>query len=176
MPARVNWVEIFRTTHPLNDDNNNKKKLSSTHTMIFDSADSPFKSSTVKHHCDSHETKLSREDLLKRISKKRWNISTGDVVEFPPLNCRDDLAAWVARVEGDLMTGDVIPRSQWADAAILYLADHEPLNMLMRQQRARRMEAGGLDIWMWEDFQESLSQVLGKVPNSKEEIRCLKTY
>jgi hypothetical protein len=56
-----------------------------------------------------------------------------------------------------------IPRSQWADAAILYLAGYEQLNMSMRKQRARRMEVGGLDLWIWEDFQESLSQVLGKV-------------
>lgn len=112
--------------------------------------------------CDSQETKLTRNEILQRISKKRWNMHTGDMVEFPPLNCKDDLAAWIARVEEDLMTGDVIPRSQWADAAILYLAGYEPLNMLMKQQQARRMEAGGLDIWIWEDFQEALSQVLGK--------------
>ena len=86
------------------------------------------------------------------------------MVEFPPLNCKDDLPAWIARVEEDLMTGG-IPRSQWADAAILYLAGYEPLNMSMRKQRARRLEAGGLlDLWNWEEFQEWLSQVLGKVP------------
>jgi len=54
---------------------------------------------------------------------------------------------------------DIIPRSQWADAAILYLADYDALNMSMRQQRADRLGTGG-DIWIWEDFQESLSQVL----------------
>ena len=85
-------------------------------------------------------------------------------MDFPPLNCRDDLEAWIARVEEDLTTGDTIPRSQWADAAILYLASYDALNMSMRQQRTRRMEAGGSDIWIWEDFQESLSQVLGKFP------------
>jgi hypothetical protein len=96
------------------------------------------------------------------------------MVEYPPLNCRDDLAAWIARVEEDLMTGG-IPRSQWADAAILYLAGYEPLNMLMRQQRARRMEAGGLDFWIWVDFQESLSQVLGKVIISFRPRLCILT-
>lgn len=107
----------------------------------------------------SNETMLTREEIQKRISRKRWNIS-GDKVEFPPLNCREDLAAWIARVEESLR--DVVPRSQWADAAILYLADYDPLNMLMREQRARRIGTGG-DIWIWEDFQESLFQVLGKV-------------
>ena len=97
------------------------------------------------------------------IIKKRLNISTGDMIRLPPLNCKDDLGAWIARVEEDLMTIDVIPRSQWAYAAIFYLDDYEPLKMSMRQQ-ASRMEAGGLDVWIWEDFQESLSQVLGKVP------------
>lgn len=130
--------------------------------IIFDSTEPSPSKPSVKCHCDSQEIKLTRDEILHRISKKRWNMSTGDMVEFPPLNCRDDLAAWIARVEEDLKTGDVIPRSQWADAAILYLAGYEPLNMLMRQQRARRMEAGGLDLWIWEDFQESLSQVLGK--------------
>jgi hypothetical protein len=113
-----------------------------------------------------NETMLSRGEILQRISKKRWNI-TGDMVDFPPLNCRDDLAAWIARVKEDL---DVIPRSQWADAAILYLAGYEALNLSMRQQRARRMGAGG-DIWIWEDFQDSLSQVLGKIPI--QTIQCL---
>ena len=108
--------------------------------------------------------KLNGEEILQRIKKKRWNNITGDMVEFPPLNCRDDLKAWIARVEEDLMTGDPIPRSQWADAAIMYLASYKPLNMLMRQQRARMMEAGGSDIWIWEDFLVYLSQVLGKVP------------
>ena len=93
--------------------------------------------------------------------KKRWNMPTR---EFPPLNCRDDLAAWIARVEEDLMKADVMPRSQWADGAILYLAGYEPLNMLIRRQRARKIEAGGLSMWTWEVFQESLSQLLGKVP------------
>ena len=111
----------------------------------------------------SSTLKLSREEINQRVSKKRWNI-TGDMVDFPPLNCRDDLEAWIARVEEDLTTGDTIPRSQWADAAILYLASYDALNMSMRQQRTRRMEAGGSDIWIWEDFQESLSQVLGKFP------------
>jgi hypothetical protein len=107
-----------------------------------------------------HETNLTREEILQRISKKRWNI-TGDMVEFPPLNCKDDLVAWIARVEEDV--GDIIPRSQWADAAILYLAGYDPLNMSMRRRRACRVGAGR-DIWIWEDFKESLSQVLGKVP------------
>ena len=101
--------------------------------------------------------KLSREEILQRISNKRRNM-----VDFPPLNCRNDLEAWIARVEEDMMTGDTIPRSQWSDAAMLYLAGYKALDMLMRQQRARRMEAGGSDIWIWEDFQESLSQVLSK--------------
>lgn len=57
------------------------------------------------------------------------------------------------------MAEDVmIPRHQWADAAILYLV--EPLNMLMRQQRARRMEVGEDEIWTWKDFHTSLYQVL----------------
>jgi len=77
-------------------------------------------------------------------------------MEFPPLNSIDDLPEWIARVEEDL--GDVIPRSQWADAAIIYLVGYEALKM--RQQRERRMEAGASDIWIWEDFQKSLSQVL----------------
>lgn len=113
--------------------------------------------------------KLSREEISKRVSKKRWN-TTGEKVDFPPLNCRDDLEAWIARVEEDLSTGDTIPRSQWSDAAILYLDSYEALNMLMRQQRDRRMEAGGSDIWIWEDFQESLSQVLSKFPIQRLDI------
>ena len=117
----------------------------------------------------SSTLKLSREEINQRVSKKRWNI-TGDMVDFPPLNCRDDLEAWIARVEEDLLTGDTIPRSQWSDAAILYLDSYEALNMLMRQQRDRRMEAGGSDIWIWEDFQESLSQVLSKFPIQRLEI------
>ena len=141
---------------PTNDDKSYQRR-----NMTSDSGEpSPYKPYT---HCDSHETKLTRKEILQRISKKRWNMLTGDMVEFPPLNCRDDLAAWIARVEEDLMTV-VIPRSQWADAAILYLDGYEPLNKLMRQQRALRMEVCGLNIWTWEDFQESLSQVLGKVP------------
>ena len=113
--------------------------------------------------------KLSREEISKRVSKKRWN-TTGEKVDFPPLNCRVDLEAWIARVEEDLSTGDTIPRSQWSDAAILYLDSYEALNMLMRQQRDRRMEAGGSDIWIWEDFQESLSQVLSKFPIQRLDI------
>ena len=87
-------------------------------------------------------------------------MRTGTRMEFPPLNSIDDLPEWIARVEEDL--GDAIPRSQWADAAILYLVGYEALNM--RQQRTRRIEIGASDIWIWEDFQKSLSQVLGKVP------------
>ena len=87
-------------------------------------------------------------------------MPAGDTMdEFPPMNCKDDLVAWIARVEKDVMTEE----SQWADAAILYLAGYEPLNMLTRQQQACRVEAGGSDKWVWEDFQESLCQVLGKV-------------
>jgi hypothetical protein len=126
--------------------------------IVSDSTDKP---STLAVQCHDYETnlKLTQKEILQRISKKRY-MPTGDLVEFPALKCKDDLVAWIARVEEDLMTGG-IPRSQWADAAIPYLAGYEPVNML---QRARRMEAGGLDIWTWEDFQESLSQVLGKVP------------
>ena len=135
--------------------------------MIILTELSPSKSSTVTgHSSDNHETKLlTREEILQSISKKRWNMTTGDMVEFPPLNCKDDLAAWIARVEEDLIMLD-IPRSQWADAAIIYLpvtGGYESLGAVMRLQRARRMETSGLDIWIWEDFQESLSQVLGKV-------------
>ena len=86
--------------------------------------------------------------------------------KFPPLNCKAHLPAWIARVEKDLKAGG-IPRSQWADTAILFLAGYEPLNKLMRQVQARRKEAGrfaGLNMWTWKDFKESLSQVLGKVP------------
>ena len=91
-------------------------------------------------------------------------------MDFPPLNCRNDLEAWIARVEEDMMTGDTIPRSQWSDAAMLYLAGYKALDMLMRQQRARRMDVGGSDIWIWEDFQESLSRVLSKFPIHRLEI------
>ena len=129
---------------------------------------SPSKPSTVIR---CNEIILTREEILQRISKKRWTI-TGDLVEFPPLNCKDDLAAWIARVEEHQR--DVIPRSQWADGAILYLADCEALNMLMRQQRARRMGAG-LDIWIWEDFQEYLSQVLGNVLIQTRPRLCILT-
>ena len=116
---------------------------------------------------NSHdEEKLSRKDILRRISIKRWDLSTAHPKELPPLNCRNDLVAWVSRVEEDLMAADVmIPRFQWADAAIFYLA--EPLNLMMRKQQARRIAAGGLDTWLWEDFQASLSQILGKRPIQK---------
>ena len=112
---------------------------------------------------DSKPSHLTREELQQRVTKKRLNMSTGKLIEFPPLNSSDDLELWITRVEEDLMTGDAIPRSQWADAAILYLDSYKPLKMSMMQQRKRRMEAGGSDIWIWEDFQKSLSQVLGKV-------------
>jgi hypothetical protein len=80
-------------------------------------------------------------------------------------------------VEEDLMASDtMIPRSQWADAAIVYLADCPRVNMLMRQQRVRRMEVGGLDTWMWEDFQASLSQVLGKFPIQKIQDLLIDTF
>lgn len=127
--------------------------------MVIDDS----KSCTANSDCTSlFEASLTREQISRRISKKRLNISTGELIKPPPLSCRDDLAAWVARVEEDLMAEDVmIPRHQWADAAILYLA--EPLNMLMRQQRARRMEVGEDEIWTWKGFQTSLYQVLGKL-------------
>jgi len=126
--------------------------------IIFDSTEPSLSKPPTGTHC--HETNLTREEMNQRIGKKRYNMQTANMVKFPQLNCLDDLAAWIARVEEDLM--DVIPRSQWADATILYLASYEPLNMLMKQKRARRMEAGGSDIWIWEDFQKSLSQELEK--------------
>lgn len=129
--------------------------------MVTSSSREPSNSFTVERHYDD-ETMLNRQEILQRIGKKRYNMRTGDMVEFPPLNRREDLPAWIARVEEDLMTGDVIPRSQWSDAAIVYLTGYKQLKIPMMQERAR-IEAGGLDIWIWEDFKEYLSQVLGKV-------------
>ena len=127
--------------------------------MIIDDS----KSSTANSDRTSiFEASLTRDDLMRRITKKRLNVSTGELIKAPPLSCSGDLAAWVARVEEDLMAEDVmIPRHQWADAAIFYLV--EPLNMLMRQQRTRRMEVGEDETWIWKEFQASLYQVLGKL-------------
>ena len=130
--------------------------------ILVSTEPNPSKPSTVKCGNDQTTTILTRAEILQRISKKRFSI-TGDMVEFPPLNSFVDLSPWIARVEESLR--DVIPRSQWADAAILYLADYDALNKSMRQQRKRRIETGR-DIWIWEDFQESLFQVLSKVSNS----------
>ena len=101
------------------------------------------------------------EIKIPQAGKDKTIQPTCDMGEFPPLNCRDSLASWIARVEEDLMTA-IMPRSLWADGAMLYLAVYKPLDMLMRRKRASRVEAGGLDSWTWEAFQESLSQVLGK--------------
>jgi hypothetical protein len=126
--------------------------------MIISNSTEPSLSKLT--HGDHHDENLTRQEILHIISKKRWDMRTGAIMEFPPLNSSDDLPEWIARVEEDI--GDVIPRSQWPDAAILYLVGYEARSM--RRQRARRIEAGALDIWIWEDFQKSLSQVLGKVP------------
>ncbi|KAF9475349.1 hypothetical protein BDN70DRAFT_883831 [Pholiota conissans] len=116
------------------------------------------------------DVEMSYDELRRHVSRIRTNHSTGKDVEYPALST-DTMDEWVSKFEDDLEVR-FVPRSQWANAAIIFLAGAGKLSIAMRRCRAVRFKLGIQD-WPWEEFKADLYDTLVDLEN---EPSCLQKF
>ena len=118
--------------------------------------------------------RLPRPQLLRKVALKKQEINTGSL---GPLATRVDLTPWLARLE-PILKDIGIPHKQWADAAILFVEDHD-LNIALRRLKNGQPTEKGDATWPWHEFEGALAVLLGTcflstvyLARSNLHIRC----
>ncbi|KAF8959811.1 hypothetical protein BDZ97DRAFT_1922607 [Flammula alnicola] len=105
---------------------------------------------------EDEQPRISQQELRRRVSRMRYDHSTGEEISYPKLNSAEALKDWLPRMETELSASG-IPQTQWSDAAILFLEGS--VNIAMRAQRQRRTDTGIL-VWPWDEFTTALLEVV----------------
>ncbi|KAF8190070.1 hypothetical protein BJ912DRAFT_965649 [Pholiota molesta] len=116
-------------------------------------------SSLVDSDFDNQE--IPYDELRRQVSKIRTDHSTGKDVPYPELRSHT-VDEWVSKFEFDLQVRS-IPRSQWSNAAIIFLTSSGEVNMAMRERRHHRVQLGVLE-WPWDEFKSQLYDALQNKP------------
>lgn len=109
-------------------------------------------------------------DLKSKVGHLRLNLQTGALESIPEPSSSAELDQWLKSIELSLKDGG-IPRSEWPDAAILFLGKDGNLNRAMRSLRQSRFREG-FSMWTWEEFIAELRTLLGKLVSHMNSHLC----